>query len=174
MHAMSMEKTIRKFSSQAEQKAEVYRYWRSRPPAERFLAVWDATFSAYAFANALRGCRNMILPEDLRQLLLALNAHGVEYLVVGGWAVGYYADPRSTKDIDIFIRSSLKNSEALFRALAEFGAPLAGVTASDFHDSPTSVFQIGFSPARVDLLQSIDGVDFDEAWKTAANYYWRG
>ncbi len=112
----------------------------------------------------------MILPEDLRQLLLALNAHGVEYLVVGGWAVGYYADPRSTKDIDIFIRSSLKNSEAVFRALAEFGAPLAGVTASDFHDSPTSVFQIGFSPARVDLLQSIDGVDFDEAWQNREQF----
>lgn len=112
----------------------------------------------------------MILPEDLRQLLLALNAHGVEYLVVGGWAVGYYADPRSTKDIDIFIRSSLKNSEAVFRALAEFGAPLAGVTPSDFRDAPNSVFQLGFSPARADILQSIDGVDFDEAWQNRVEF----
>ena len=53
---MSMDRSyIRKFSSPAEQKAEVYRYWRSRPPAERFLAVWDATASAYAFANACKG-----------------------------------------------------------------------------------------------------------------------
>jgi len=50
-----MDKTIRKFSSHAEQKAEVYRYWRSRPPAERFLAVWDATQSAYSFANSFKG-----------------------------------------------------------------------------------------------------------------------
>jgi hypothetical protein len=50
-----MEKTIRRFSSHAEQKAEVYRYWRSRPLSERFLAVWDATASAYAFANGLKG-----------------------------------------------------------------------------------------------------------------------
>ena len=107
----------------------------------------------------------MILPEDLRQLLLALNAHGVEYLVVGGWAVGYYAEPRFTKDIDIFIRSSVKNSEAVFRALADFGAPLVGVTPADFRDSSTSVFQLGFAPSRADILQSIDGVNFDEAWE---------
>jgi hypothetical protein len=70
----------------------------------------------------------MTLPEDLKQLLLALNAHGVEYLVVGGWAVGFYSEPRSTKDIDLFIRSGVKNSEAVFRALADFGAPLTGLT----------------------------------------------
>jgi hypothetical protein len=68
----------------------------------------------------------MTLPEDLRQLLLALNANGAEYLVVGGWAAGYYSEPRSTKDIDILIRSNRSNSEAVFKALAEFGAPLAG------------------------------------------------
>jgi len=106
----------------------------------------------------------MILPEDLKQLLLAFNAHGVEYLVVGGWAVGFYSEPRSTKDIDLFIRSGVKNSEAVFRALAEFGAPLAGLTPADFRDNPTSVFQLGNTPARADILQSIDGVDFDEAW----------
>jgi hypothetical protein len=106
----------------------------------------------------------MTLPEDLKQLLLAFNAHGVEYLVVGGWAVGFYSEPRSTKDIDLFIRSGVKNSEAVFRALAEFGAPLAGLTPADFRDSPNSVFQLGHAPARADILQSIDGVDFDEAW----------
>lgn len=54
-----MDKTyIRKFSSYAEQKAEVYRYWRSRPPAERFLAVWDATISGYEFFNSLKGLPN--------------------------------------------------------------------------------------------------------------------
>lgn len=112
----------------------------------------------------------MILPEDLRQLLLAFNAHNVEYLVVGGWAVGYYSEPRSTKDIDLFIRSGLKNSEAVFHALAEFGAPLAGVTPADFRDHPKSVFQLGFSPVRADILQSIDGVDFDEAWQKRVEF----
>ncbi len=116
----------------------------------------------------------MTLPEDLRQLLLALNAHGVEYLVVGGWAVGYYAEPRFTKDIDILIRTSVKNSEAVFRALAEFGAPLAGATPADFRDNPTSVFQLGSAPARADFLQSIDGVDFDEAWEKREEFTLEG
>jgi len=106
----------------------------------------------------------MTLPEDLRQLLLAFNEHGVEYLVVGGWAVGFYSEPRSTKDIDLFIRSGVKNSEAVFGALAEFGAPLTGLSPADFRDNPTSVFQIGFAPVRADILQSIDGVEFDDAW----------
>jgi predicted nucleotidyltransferase len=106
----------------------------------------------------------MTLPEDLRQLLLAFNEHGVEYLVVGGWAVGFYSEPRSTKDIDLFIRSGVKNSEAVYGALAKYGAPLAGLTPADFRDSPMSVFQIGFAPVRAYILQSIDGVDFDEAW----------
>jgi Nucleotidyl transferase of unknown function (DUF2204) len=106
----------------------------------------------------------MTLPEDLRQLLLAFNAEAVEYLVVGGYAVGIYAEPRATKDLDLFIRSEINNSEAVYRALAAFGAPLAGLTPADFRDDPNSVFQIGLPPARVDILQSIDGVSFDEAW----------
>lgn len=112
----------------------------------------------------------MTLPEDLRQLLNVLNAHGVEYLVVGGWAVGFYAEPRATKDIDLFIRSELKNSEAVFEALAEFGAPLAGYGPADFRDQPTSIFQIGHPPARADFLQSIDGVEFDEAWRDRTEF----
>lgn len=106
----------------------------------------------------------MTLPEDLKQLLLAFNAHKVEYLVVGAYAVGAYAEPRATKDIDLFIRSEIENSEAVYRALAEFGAPLAGVTPADFRDDPKSVFQLGMTPARADILQHIDGVAFDEAW----------
>src|ERR1700679_1726725 len=108
---------------------------------------------------------NMTLPEDLKQLLLAFNANGVKYLVVGGYAVGVHSEPRATKDLDLFIRSETENSEAVYRALAEFGAPLASVTTADFRDDPNSVFQIGQPPARIDILQKIDGVDFDEAWQ---------
>jgi predicted nucleotidyltransferase len=116
----------------------------------------------------------MTLPEDLRQLLLALNAHGVEYLVVGGWAVGFYSEPRATNDIDLFIRADDRNSKAVFRALAEFGAPLADFTPADFCDSPTSIFQIGQAPARADILQSIDGVAFDEAWSRRLQFSLEG
>lgn len=107
-----------------------------------------------------------MIDQDLKELLLALNAHAVEYLVVGGYAVGAHSEPRATKDLDIFIRADKENSVAVYRALAAFGAPLQGLTPDAFKDDPTAVFQIGVPPSRIDILQSIDGVTFDEAWKS--------
>lgn len=103
------------------------------------------------------------MPQDLKELLLAFNDHGVKYLVVGGYAFGVHAEPRATKDLDIFIRSDEENSKAVFRALAQYGAPLEDLTPSDFMDGTT--FQIGQPPGRIDILQHIDGITFDEAWE---------
>ena len=104
-----------------------------------------------------------MMPKDLKELLRAFNDHAVKYLVVGGYAFGVHAEPRATKDLDLFIRSDKENSEAVFRALAQYGAPLAGLSPSDFMDD--TGFQIGQPPARIDLLQHIDGISFDEAWE---------
>ncbi len=104
-----------------------------------------------------------MMPADLKELLRALNAHGVKFLVVGGYAFGAYTEPRATKDLDIFIGSDEKNSEAIYRALAEFGAPLHNLSPADFRDG--GCFQIGSPPGRIDILQQIDGITFDEAWK---------
>jgi hypothetical protein len=104
-----------------------------------------------------------MLPVDLKELLLVFNANGVEYLVVGGHAVGLHSEPRATKDLDVFIRSSKKNSEAVYRALAIYGAPLGDVTPEVFNDGK-SAFQIGVEPYRIDILQQIDGVAFEVAW----------
>ncbi|HEU4981494.1 MAG TPA: DUF6036 family nucleotidyltransferase [Acidobacteriaceae bacterium] len=106
-----------------------------------------------------------MIDQDLKDLLLALNAHEVEYLVVGGYAVGAHSEPRATKDLDIFIRADEKNSVSVYRALAEYGAPLKGLTPDDFKGASSSFLQIGVPPNRIDILQSIDGVSFDEAWK---------
>ena len=106
-----------------------------------------------------------MMKKDLKELLLAFNAHDVEYLVVGGYAVGVHAEPRATKDLDLFIRASRENSEAVFRALAAYGAPLQDLSPANFRDEPDSVFQIGLPPFRIDILQQIDGISFDEAWK---------
>jgi len=103
--------------------------------------------------------------RDQRDLLYAFNAEGVEYLVVGGHAVNMQGVPRLTKDLDVFIRGSEANSERVFRALARFGAPLAGYSASDFRGHEDDVFQIGVEPNRIDILQSIAAVDFDAAWQ---------
>ncbi len=104
-----------------------------------------------------------MMPEDLKELLRAFNDHAVKFLIVGGYAFGVHAEPRATKDLDIFVRSDEENSKAVFRALAQYGAPLGDLTPSDFMDGTT--FQIGQPPARIDILQQIDGVTFDEAWE---------
>jgi len=106
-----------------------------------------------------------MMQSDLKELLLAFNEYGVEYLVVGGYAVGVHSEPRATKDLDIFIRADVENSEAVFRALKAYGAPLDSLLPADFRNDPSSIFQIGVPPFRIDILQSIDGVAFDDAWK---------
>jgi hypothetical protein len=103
--------------------------------------------------------------KDQREILAAFNAHGVKYLVIGGHAVSIHADPRGTKDLDLFIKADEENSQAVFAALIEFGAPIGGLTPDDFNDKPTTVFQMGVEPGRVDILQGIAGVTFDDAWE---------
>lgn len=100
-----------------------------------------------------------------RDLIAAFNAHGVKYLVIGSHAVGVHAEPRGTKDLDLFIKADPENSILVFAALSQYGAPLSGVSPADFNDKPTTVFQLGVPPARIDILQGIAGVGFDEAWK---------
>jgi len=104
-----------------------------------------------------------MMSKDLRDLLSAFNHQRVRFLVVGGYAFGVHAEPRATKDLDIFIRSDEENSAAVFRALTQYGAPLDGLSPRDFMDGST--FQVGQPPARVDILQRIDGLTFDEAWE---------
>jgi hypothetical protein len=104
------------------------------------------------------------LKKDLRDLLSAFNAHNVQYLVVGGYAVGIYSEPRATKDFDVFIKSNRENAETIYRALAEYGARLGDLKPEDFDGHPTTVVQIGVPPLRIDILQRITGVEFEEAW----------
>ena len=102
--------------------------------------------------------------KDFKELIRILNESGVEYLLVGGYAFGVYAQPRATKDLDLFIRASVPNSEAVFKALCKFGAPLYGMTTKDFHDGDSGL-EFGREPHRVDILQKISGITFAEAWK---------
>ncbi len=103
--------------------------------------------------------------KDQRDIIAAFNARGVKYLVIGGHAVSIHAEPRGTKDLDLFIKADEQNSKAVYAALADFGAPVGGMTPDDFNDKPTSVFQMGVEPSRIDILQGIAGVLFDEAWE---------
>ena len=102
--------------------------------------------------------------QDYKDLLSAFHAHGVKYLVVGGYAVIFHAQPRFTKDIDLLIKADLANAQATYAALAEFGAALKGIRPEDFAERG-SFFRFGRDPHGFDILPDIPGVDFDAAWQ---------
>ncbi len=106
----------------------------------------------------------MFVNSDFSDLLRIFNDHNVKYLVIGGYAVVQYAEPRFTKDPDLMIGADSKNAEAVYNALKEFGAPLAGLTPRDFSEEGF-FFQMGVPPVRVDILMGIPGVQFDKCWK---------
>ncbi|MDB5068942.1 MAG: hypothetical protein JWM87_53 [Candidatus Eremiobacteraeota bacterium] len=105
------------------------------------------------------------LNSDFADLLHEFNAGGVEYLVVGGQAFGFHAQPRYTKDVDLLVGLDPENAHRVYRALAAFGAPLDRLTVADLSD-PDVVFQIGVEPNRIDILTAIDGVSFEHAWRS--------
>lgn len=102
--------------------------------------------------------------QDHKDLLSVFHAHGVKYLVVGGLAVIFHAQPRYTKDMDLFIRADPANAKAIYAALAEFGAPLGDTRPEDFTNRST-FFRYGREPRGIDILPDIPGVDFDAAWE---------
>jgi hypothetical protein len=105
----------------------------------------------------------MPLSKDLRELLALLNSNEVEYLVVGAFAVAYYGYPRYTGDLDLLVQANEQNARRILRALEEFGFGSLGITQQDFL-SPGQVIQLGVRPNRIDILSSLSGVSFADAW----------
>jgi predicted nucleotidyltransferase len=101
--------------------------------------------------------------RDFVEMLHALCDARVEFLVVGAHALAVHAQPRATGDLDLWIRPSGENAGRAYQALARFGAPLRDLTEKDLA-TPDQVFQIGLPPNRINLLTSISGVQFEEAW----------
>ena len=101
--------------------------------------------------------------RDFVEMLDALSAAGADFLVVGAHALAAYGRPRATGDLDIWIRANRENATRVWDALTQFGAPLTNLRVDDFA-TPELVFQIGIAPARVDILTSLTGLDFSEAW----------
>jgi len=103
----------------------------------------------------------MLLPPDFREFLRLLNSSNVEYLIVGGYAVGYHGYPRPTGDLDIWISNTPANAERVHRALEEFGfdCPLAVLLQDN------QVVRMGISPFRLEVLTTINGVKFSECYR---------
>jgi len=105
----------------------------------------------------------MELYPDFKELLALFNAHGVEYVIVGGYALAFHGAPRFTGDLDILVRTEPGNARRVVEALADFGFASLGFAPDDF-TKPECVIQLGVPPIRVDLITSLTGVTWEEAW----------
>lgn len=105
----------------------------------------------------------MPLNKDLREFVALLNSNEVEYLVVGAFAVAYYGYPRYTGDLDLLYRASEQNVQRILKVLTEFGFGSLSIRAEDLLCAG-KVIQLGVNPNRIDLLNSISGVSFEDAW----------
>jgi len=102
--------------------------------------------------------------SDLRELLEVFARENIKYLIIGGYAVSFHAEPRYTKDIDLFIATDHDNAHAVYRALASFGAPVEDITPDDF-ERKDYFYMIGVPPNRIDIMMGIPGIDFPPAWE---------
>jgi predicted nucleotidyltransferase len=104
------------------------------------------------------------LPSDFREFLRLLEARGVEYLLIGGYAVGYHGYPRATQDIDIWVAAHPENADRIVAALREFGFGVPELTRELFLKKD-SIVRMGVPPMRIELATSISGVSFDECYR---------
>lgn len=101
------------------------------------------------------------LPEDFREFIECLNENNVQYLLVGGWAVGLYGNPRLTKDIDFLIATDESNVQRLLKALQDFGGPTVDVSV---FTEPGNVFRMGSPPIQIDIINQADGIHFSDCY----------
>ena len=106
--------------------------------------------------------------QDFKELLELLNAHAVEYVIVGAYALAFHGAPRYTGDIDIYIRPTAENAERVMNALRDFGFGSLELSEKDFNQ-PDRVVQLGYPPVRIDLMTSISGVSWEEVSAHLAN-----
>lgn len=143
-----------------EEEAEADReFWLQYSPEERVALVEEIRKEWADMTNASQPSK------DQREFLLLLRQHDVRALVVGAHALAFHAKPRYTKDIDIFVDASEENARRIVAAIDEFGLGALGVTAADLA-TEHRVVQLGVPPNRIDLMTSIDGLTFDDAWRS--------
>jgi len=104
----------------------------------------------------------MTLAKDFEDFVKLLNLHEVEYMVVGGYALAFHGKPRHTGDLDIWINISKNNAARMLRVLKDFGLSTMGFKKEDFL-KPGYISQIGYPPLRIDILNTIDGIEFKDA-----------
>lgn len=111
----------------------------------------------------------MILNKDFREFIQLLNDNNVRYLVIGGYAVAFHGHPRYTKDIDIWLDLTTDNAEHTVKSLEQFGFGSLGLQTGDFL-VPDQIIQLGYPPNRIDLLTSLENMDFQECYNSRSEF----
>ena len=106
----------------------------------------------------------MVTEKDYEEFLKLLNRHEVKYCIIGAFAMAFHAEPRYTKDIDILVQASTENAEKLLLALDEFGFGALNLNVEDF-STRGNIIQLGYEPVRIDIITSIQDLDFNEIWQ---------
>jgi hypothetical protein len=106
---------------------------------------------------------NMVLDSNFKEFIQSLNANGVKYLVVGGFAVAYHGYPRYTKDLDFWIWAEPDNARRMLQVIRDFGFGVLGLTEDDFLNLE-NIVQIGHEPNRIDIIMQLDGMEFIECY----------
>ena len=109
----------------------------------------------------------MKVEKDYEELLKLFNKHKVKYCIIGAFAVAFYAKPRYTKDLDIFIEPSSENAEKIRKTLVDFGFKDLNLSADDFCNEG-NIIQLGYEPLRIDIMTSLPGCSFNQVWKNKA------
>ncbi|MEW6262507.1 MAG: hypothetical protein AB1641_05460 [Thermodesulfobacteriota bacterium] len=104
------------------------------------------------------------LPTDFKEFFQLLNAHRVEYLLIGGYAVGWHGYPRATADLDIWVAMNPENAERIMAALKDFGFDLPELTA-DLFLKENQIVRLGVPPLRIEIATTISGVSFEECFR---------
>jgi predicted nucleotidyltransferase len=143
-----------------EEEAQADRdFWLQYSPDERVTLMEEMRKEWADMTNASQPSK------DQRDFLVLLRQHGVRVLVVGAHALAFHAKPRYTKDIDLFIQATADNARRIVAAIDEFGLGALGISESDLA-AEHLVVQLGVPPNRIDLMTSIDGLTFEDAWQT--------
>ena len=102
-----------------------------------------------------------MLNSDYKEMLLLLKKYDVDFLLIGAYALAFHGVPRSTGDIDFFVKCSVANSHKIFLALTEFGAPVKDIE-TDYLSRYGNMFQVGVAPCRIDIITQIDGLLYED------------
>ncbi|HRN26673.1 MAG TPA: nucleotidyltransferase [Ignavibacteriaceae bacterium] len=110
----------------------------------------------------------MRVEKDFEDFIELLNKNDVKYMIVGAYALALYARPRNTGDIDVFVERDEKNAKKILQVLSQFGFESIGIVEADLL-ADSRVVQLGVSPVRIDIMNRIDGVNFNDAYKRVKN-----